>query len=187
MLFVFCYLWVFSAASDFFIHNAAKDIAELDVGDLDDMTVDVTPAFLQKSSQKVKNQMVFVIMSIEWTIQHKKLGTDKLSSDWTTLLSLGGLNLPIYSIDPGRLLIVVDHPNDLFPLKSFLFDQPHLDFIEVDQRPFFPHSRQAPLTPLDERLRLETKHRLRPSSAAATTKLKPVDTSNRRKKPPTDL
>ena len=185
LLTLFLCLPLFSS-TDFRISNAQKDIAELDVGDLDDMTTEVTPAFLEKLRQKQsplksshsiapqKQQMVFVIMTLSWTLKNKKPGTDKLSSDWTTLLSLGGLNPPVYSIDPGRLLVVVDNPDDLFELKKFLFTQSDLDFIEVDQRPFFPAGRAQPLTSVADRVRVETEHGLRPKAPTGRPSLKPV-------------
>ena len=166
---------ILASSSDFRIENAQKDISELDVGDLDDMTSEVTPAFLEKLRSRDrlsgtvsgppvpsgKQQMVFVIMTLEWTLANKKRGTDKLSSDWTTLLSLGGFNPPVYSIDPGRLLIVVSSNDELFELKKFLLTQSDLDFFEVDQRSFFPSGRDRPLVSVEERTKIEQQHGLR--------------------------
>ena len=179
--------------SDFRIKDAQKDISELDVGDLDDMTSEVTPAFLEKLRSKErfsdtrpvvssgKQQMVFVTMSLEWTMANKKRGTDKLSSDWTTLLSLGGLNPPVYSIDPGRLLILVNSMDEFFELKKFLLTQPDLDFFEVDQRPFFPAGRDRPLLSIEERKRLERQHGLTAGMGVGDkSRMKQVKTNGRK-------
>jgi len=151
-MFLFCVLGVAGSESGFFIFDAALDIKELDVGDLEDMESEVAPSLLQKlrslksGPSDSKEKMMFVVMTEEWTAKEGKRGTDKLSSEWTTLLSLGGVNVPIYSIDPGRLLITVAENFSLFEIKNFVFSQPNIDFLEVDQRPFFPPGRSKPLS-----------------------------------------
>eukprot|EP00933_Yihiella_yeosuensis_P072127 TRINITY_DN80434_c0_g1_i1.p1 TRINITY_DN80434_c0_g1~~TRINITY_DN80434_c0_g1_i1.p1 ORF type:complete len:271 (+),score=58.85 TRINITY_DN80434_c0_g1_i1:95-907(+) len=165
----------------FTIIDAKADIRELDVGDLNDMEADVPYPFLehlkeleeQKSRKKAAGEqpsmedimkdpmafagggggtsMCFAQLDIKEAEKTGKEGTDILARTWSTMLSSGGVNVQIYAVDPGSILIVTQKAWELQQVKSFVMDHPTLDFFEVNQQRSYPNGRTKPLIPDEQR------------------------------------
>ena len=161
------------------IVDAKADIRDLDVGDVDDMEVDVPGPFLdylkkvrtQKSKPKPDFNskefqadpmsfmggsgsgvsMAFVNMDIKWAEEHGKHGTTSLARSWSSFLENGGVKAQIYDTDPGSMLIVNQDPMNNVKIKDFVLSQPHVDYYELNQRRAFPAGRTAALISDDER------------------------------------
>ncbi|KAF4730865.1 hypothetical protein FOZ63_001748, partial [Perkinsus olseni] len=147
------------------IIDAEKDLEELDVGEVDDpeeeMYNDVSYAFREELRRREKGvggakekkktsidphdylaqatdgqmQMTFVTLKLSWSLEHRKLGTDKLAADWKTRLTLGGLSkVNVYSFDPGRILMVATDQSEVNDIKHFVLEQPETDFLEYQQK-----------------------------------------------------
>ncbi|CAE8676339.1 unnamed protein product, partial [Polarella glacialis] len=171
----------------FKIDNAKADIRDLDVGDLDDWESDMPMPFLEhvKEEKEAKSRkknsvnmqdfskdpmafaamgggasgssMAFVTLTIEETEKIGKAGTEKLSSAWTSMLENGGIKVQAYAVDPGSVLFVINSPSVIAQVKSFILDQPNVDFWELSQQRAYPDGRTAPLTADEERrTRLKT-------------------------------
>ncbi|KAF4668362.1 hypothetical protein FOL47_003067 [Perkinsus chesapeaki] len=134
------------------IFDAAKDIEELDIGELDEpdsMQTDVSYSFREEldhlrasishegkatedaflmGANNGRSQMAFVTLKLDWTLENLKVGTDKLAADWKTRLTLGGLaKVNLYSFDPGRLLMTANDLQEISEMKKFILDQPETD------------------------------------------------------------
>ena len=72
-------------AAEYVIIDPIKDIEELDVGDLDDMEVDVSPMFLERIRNNdviSEPQMVISLLRWDWAINAKLRGTESLGYTW---------------------------------------------------------------------------------------------------------
>ena len=70
-------------ASEYVILNAQRDIEDLDIGDLSDMTSDVSPMFLDRlkySGEKRESVMLFVTLN-----RQSERETRQLGSDWSVI------------------------------------------------------------------------------------------------------
>merc|ERR1712226_1759720 len=100
------------------IYDAAADIRDLDVGDLTDQESDVPPMFLDELKKKnvkmpplgeMKDpmewaanaqggmQMTFAMLLHAKAIEYGKAGTEKLASQWKSMLETGGVNANCYA------------------------------------------------------------------------------------------
>jgi len=157
-----------------------RDIAELDVGDLDDMTADVPPMFkdmltekkMKKLSaeeiqqaddpmaaamgQQVKMKMVFAVLNHDMMVeQHGKNGGDVMAQRWKEMLTNGGVTVNSYSVSPTRILFTTGGPGVFPELKKFVLDQPETDWFEVDQKKYYPKGRTKEIMDNDERKKRE--------------------------------
>ncbi|OLQ00967.1 hypothetical protein AK812_SmicGene16337 [Symbiodinium microadriaticum] len=161
------------------ILDAKADIRDLDVGDLDDMEVDVPKPFVEhvKEVREQRNKpkidfnsedfkrdpasfmtsgssgvsMAFVQLDVKWAMEHGKHETTSLARSWTSLLENGGVSAQIYDTDPGSILIVNKIPAQNIKIKEFVLSQPHVDYYELNQKRFYPDGRMSPLVTDDER------------------------------------
>ncbi|CAE6918571.1 unnamed protein product [Symbiodinium sp. CCMP2592] len=161
------------------ILDAKADIRDLDVGDLDDMEVDVPKPFVEhvKEVREQRNKpkidfnsedfkrdpasfmtsgssgvsMAFVQLDVKWAMEHGKHETTSLARSWTSLLENGGVSAQIYDTDPGSILIVNKIPAQNIKIKEFVLSQPHVDYYELNQKRFYPDGRISPLVSDDER------------------------------------
>lgn len=87
MLFPLSLAVSFAQATEYVILNAKRDIEDLDVGDLSDMTIDVSPMFLEKlkyGGEQRHPTMIFVTLnstSVQGIHATKQLGSDWSVSD----------------------------------------------------------------------------------------------------------
>eukprot|EP00439_Symbiodinium_sp_Y106_P077625 s1430_g16.t1 len=143
------------------ILDAKADIRDLDVGDLDDMEVDVPKPFVEHdfkrdpasfmTSGSSGVSMAFVQLDVKWAMEHGKHETTSLARSWTSLLENGGFSAQIYDTDPGSILIVNKIPAQNIKIKEFVLSQPHVDYYELNQKRFYPDGRISPLVSDDER------------------------------------
>ncbi|CAJ1364318.1 unnamed protein product [Effrenium voratum] len=160
------------------IVDAKADIRDLDVGDVDDVEVDVPKPFIdhmkevkeQRSRPKIDFNseafradptsfasggsgvnMAFVSMDLKWAEEHGKHGTTDLARRWTSLLENGGIKAQIYDTDPGSILIVNQNPMNQYKIKQFVLEQPDVDYYELSQKRDYPNGRTSPLVPDDVR------------------------------------
>mmetsp|Transcript_89565 Transcript_89565/g.187112 ORF Transcript_89565/g.187112 Transcript_89565/m.187112 type:complete len:229 (-) Transcript_89565:31-717(-) len=161
------------------IINAKADIRDLDVGDLEDMHSDVTPDFLvnldlyenprppldvTKAVQDpaaivAQSQngitMVFATLLMKTAEELLKPGTERLGTVWKTKLEAGGVTANVFGVDPGRILITTQKPEDFTGVRKFVLEQPELDWLEVNSQKIFPPGRNAPITSVEERKKRE--------------------------------
>jgi hypothetical protein len=157
------------------IIDAEADIRDLDVGDINDMESDLPPHFLEEQKRaKVKMpslqdmmgsgdptdfaanaqggmQMTFATLTQPKSEELGKEGTDKLASQWKTMLETGGVNAQCYAVDPGKILFVTNGPGLLGRVKEFVLQQPETDWFEYQQKRSYPEGRTAPLMDHEER------------------------------------
>lgn len=163
---------------DFAIINAAADIEELDVGDLDDMDLDVTRDFREKyrkrkspkppKLQDMQNPMDWalgnqagMLMStafLTWpkTEELGKEGTERLSKIWKSKLDTGSIRgANVFTIEAGRILFTTEGPGVLPEVKRFVLSQPDVDWYELQSQKFYPEGRSAPLMTQEDRRKRE--------------------------------
>jgi len=160
----------------FEIIDAEADIRDLDCGDLDDMETDVPHTFLEDLKRKpfkmpsmedMKDpqawamgatggtQMTFATLTMQKAEQLGKEGTDRLASQWKTMLETGSALASCYAVDPGKILFVTTQAGMVQKLKEFVLSQPDVDWFEFNQQRFFPQGRDYPLMDNEERKQRE--------------------------------
>lgn len=172
-----------------------KDIAELDVGDLDDWESDVTPMFqemLQEKKvkplsmqqiqeaedpvaltlgQQAKIKMVFAVLNHEMMVkEHGDKGGDVMAGRWKGMMQNGGVTVNAYPIGPTRILFTTGGIGVYPELKKFVLDQPETDWFEMDQKKYFPKGRNKPIMDDEDRKKAEIKLGWSDEPTSSTTK-----------------
>ena len=110
-----------------------------------------------------KPTLVFVCLEWDWTYDSGLDGTQRTAYDWNVKLSLGGVNEQIFSIDPGRILFNIADTRHVKLIMKFLLEEPHIDFIELNKRFYYPNGRKAPLLTSAQRMNKEIEAGFRPA------------------------
>merc|ERR1712039_620181 len=94
-------------------------------------------------------------------IEYGKAGTEKLASQWKSMLETGGVNANCYAVDSGQILFTTNGPGLVGKLKEFVLAQPDVDWFEFNQKRSYPEGRSGPITDHDERKRLDVERGIR--------------------------
>merc|ERR1719188_832219 len=100
-------------------------------------------------------QMTFATLTQAKTEELKKEGTERVASQWKTMLETGGVNANCYAVDPGKILFVTNGPGLLGRVKEFVLSQPDVDWFEHQQQRSYPEGRSTPLMDHPERQQRE--------------------------------
>ncbi|CAJ1331165.1 unnamed protein product [Effrenium voratum] len=177
------------------ILDAAADIRDLEVGDVQDMESDVPLPFLEhlreERARRSASQsswptsprdfeqnpgafaskgaaMPLATLELEWTRKHGRWGTDRLAELWATALESAGLATRLFAVEPGQVLFVTQRTEEVADIQRFVLSQPDVDFFEFNQQRSFPGTRRAPLSGDEERRHaLEQMRPKQPSLGAA--------------------
>eukprot|EP00386_Alphamonas_edax_P002267 GDKI01006781.1.p2 GENE.GDKI01006781.1~~GDKI01006781.1.p2 ORF type:complete len:258 (-),score=76.92 GDKI01006781.1:40-813(-) len=169
---------------NFVIVDAEKDIAELDVGDVNDLEADLPFGFDNPKVKRKKKRppkfdadkpnewfnlgglggkipnMGFVTFKQELVEKITKEETEKIAVRWRQMLENNHIKAQIYGVDKGRMVVVVnDGDNPLGPVKEFIVQQPEVDWYEFNSRMYFPEGRKEPLMDSDTRQRRDDKQK----------------------------
>eukprot|EP00930_Biecheleria_cincta_P093313 TRINITY_DN83592_c0_g1_i1.p1 TRINITY_DN83592_c0_g1~~TRINITY_DN83592_c0_g1_i1.p1 ORF type:complete len:248 (-),score=51.91 TRINITY_DN83592_c0_g1_i1:43-786(-) len=191
------------------IVDEKADIRDLELGDLDDMEVDVPRPFLEHlrevkaqrsmpkdfspdaaaeafekdpgkyASNNLGTLMTIASMTLSWTEAHGREGTDKLAEVWATMLEMAGLRVRCFAVQTGQVLFATESRSEADQLKSFALSQPDVDFFEVNQERFFPPGRNEPLATNKERKETLARMQGKPPEPAPR---KPASSPHRRGK-----
>ena len=158
------------------IYDARADIRDLDVGDIDDMDIDVPATFTEwrkRRSQPARKfemptnpadlmamsssgtAMSFVLLDMDWVEKNGKEGADRLAASWRSLLETGSVSCTVYVISAGQLLIVTTDGSHWGKVREFVLSQPETDWFEKDNNKIFPPGRTAPKCDMEERKKRE--------------------------------
>merc|ERR1712194_618796 len=106
-------------------------------------------------------QMTFAMLLHAKGIEFGKTGTDRLASQWKSMLETGGVNANCYAVDPGQILFTTNGPGLVGKVKEFVLSQPDVDWFEYQQKRSYPEGRNEPVTDHEERKKRDVELGLR--------------------------
>mmetsp|Transcript_94633 Transcript_94633/g.263256 ORF Transcript_94633/g.263256 Transcript_94633/m.263256 type:complete len:208 (+) Transcript_94633:111-734(+) len=155
------------------IVDAEADIADLDVGDIDDWETDVPKTVVQgwQNEKKPKLKAEDLKDSADQAIVSRQRGTDmafamlrhetskslgfeglrNLAVRWKTLLQTGGVPTDCYPMGE-KILFVTASSDFTVRVKEFVLAQEETDWFEFQGQKYLPEGRQAPFMDFRERM-----------------------------------
>merc|ERR1712113_324694 len=79
-------------------------------------------------------QMMFVTMIAEECIRLQHPGTEALAQTWKTMMQNAGLNVNIYVMGPGKMMVSSTGWGDPLDVKSFILSQEGVDWFEYQNQ-----------------------------------------------------
>ncbi|PFH37880.1 hypothetical protein BESB_002210 [Besnoitia besnoiti] len=151
---------------EFVIEDAAKDIEELDVGDINDDQIDLPPDFPRSASPgdsfpiDMKDDgdwaqargthfgehllIVNLRLDGEYKIYGEPDFTGAVLSKWVAMLKNANADVRVYSVESARAIINLRNTAHIGIVRRFLAQQPDVDYWTIDGNRFFPPGRSEP-------------------------------------------
>nr|CEL66773.1 TPA: hypothetical protein BN1204_025790 [Neospora caninum Liverpool] len=158
---------------EFVIEDAAKDIEELDVGDINDDQIDLPPDFPRSASPADSFRIDMddegdwaqtmgthfgehlLIVNLRLDGEYELYGdpdfTGAVLSKWVAMLKNAKADVRVYSVESARAIINLRNTADIGTVRRFLAQQPDVDYWTIDGNRFFPPGRSEPYLTEDER------------------------------------
>ncbi|KYK70547.1 LDL receptor wingless signaling/trafficking chaperone [Toxoplasma gondii TgCatPRC2] len=158
---------------EFIIEDAAKDIEELDVGDINDDQIDLPPDFPRSASPADSFRIDMddegdwaqtmgthfgehlLIVNLRLDGEFELYGdpdfTGAVLSKWVAMLKNAKADVRVYSVESARAIINLRNTADIGIVRRFLAQQPDVDYWTIDGNRFFPPGRSEPYLTEGER------------------------------------